>query len=94
MLCMGQTQAKVASLFLVVYAEGLYVFSVIYELLKYIGKRHKNVTLSFNRINAEFEASKLTLVFSQVVEMSRCLCRSGQFVFSSFTTKKLRQKCH
>ena len=35
----------------------------------------------------------LTLVFSQVVEMSRCLCRSELLLFSSFTTKKLRQTC-
>ena len=35
----------------------------------------------------------LILVFSQVVEMSRCLCRSELLLFSSFTTKKLRQTC-
>lgn len=81
--------------------DGLVIFGVCQRItcflwLSYMNclsilEREQNVTLGFYGINAEFEA--LTLVFSQVVEMSRCLCRSELLLFSSFTTKKLRQTC-
>lgn len=92
-LSRGQTQSKWPCYFWCISESYMFSLTVMYEVLNHYWKRGRMSLFASPGSTWNLQPVNLTLAFSRLVEMSRSLCRSELLVFSSFITKKWRQRC-